>query len=52
MKQLVNTEKLIEELWGGTISEVEFTEVALDQGLSLDEINQVLNDVREEDGVL
>ena len=32
--------------------EVEFTELALDAGMSLDEINQTLNDVRGEDGLL
>lgn len=45
-------DELIDAIWAGDMGEVEFTEVALDQGLSLDEINQVLNDVREEDGVL
>jgi hypothetical protein len=43
---------LIDGLWAGDFGEVEFTELALGAGMSLDEINQTLNDVREEDGAL
>jgi hypothetical protein len=42
---------LVDALWGGEIGEVEFTETALDLGASLERINQVLNEVRAEDGV-
>jgi hypothetical protein len=44
-------EQLIDAIWSGDMGEVEFTEVALDQGLSLAEINAVLIDIRAEDGV-
>lgn len=44
-------EILIDGFWAGEFGEVEFTELALDAGMSIDEINQVLSDVREEDGV-
>jgi len=45
-------ERLVDAFWLGDVGEVEFVELALDAGMSMDEINQVLNDVREEDGVL
>ena len=50
---LTNTKRniLIDGLWAGEFGEVEFTELALDAGMSLEEISQVLSDVREEDGI-
>jgi hypothetical protein len=45
-------DELIEKFRNGDIGEVEFVEVALDQSsLTLGEINQVLTDVRVEDGI-
>lgn len=43
---------LIDGLWAGDLGEVEFTELALEAGMSIEEIGQTLSDIREEYGVL
>lgn len=42
---------LVDALWAGEVGEVEFFEVGTDLGASLEQLNQAMNDVREEDGV-
>jgi len=43
---------LVDSFWAGDCGQVEFFEVGTDLGASLDQINRVLEDVLEEDGVL
>jgi hypothetical protein len=44
-------EILIDGLWAGEFGDVEFTELGLKLGMSMEEIGQALSDIREEDGV-
>lgn len=48
----MNRDVLIDGLWAGEFGEVEFTELALEAGMSIEEIGQVMSDVREEDGTI
>lgn len=41
---------LREAFWAGDMGEVEFTECALESGMSLEDIGAFLQEVREEDG--
>lgn len=43
---------LTASLWDGSIGEVEFFECALEAGMSIKEINAILQEVRAEDGGL
>jgi hypothetical protein len=43
--------ELIDAFWQGDIGELEFWEVGLDVGINIDELAQIIDDVRMEDGV-
>ena len=43
---------LIESFWCGKIGEAEFMELGLEAGMSIGEINDMLQEVRDEDGGL
>lgn len=42
---------LIDALWNGDVGEVEFLEVSLELGADLGRINQVIDEIKMEDGV-
>lgn len=48
----MNRDQLIDAYWAGDMGDVEFTEVGLGIGMPLEEISQVMSDVRDEDGTL
>ena len=50
--QLYQYNHLVSALWEGNVGEVEFTEVALELGASLERVNQAIGEIREEDGTL
>ena len=44
--------ELIRDLWEGRISEARFTDCALHEGMSPKAVNEILAQVRQEDGEL
>jgi hypothetical protein len=50
--QLYQYNHLVSALWEGNIGEVEFTEVALELGATLERVIQAIGEIREEDGTL
>jgi hypothetical protein len=46
----MTTAQIIDAYWAGDIGDVEFTELALQAGMSTEEIGKTLAEVREEDG--
>ena len=45
-------DELIDGYWAGDFGDVEFAELALDAGMEVHEIGQIMSEVREEDGAL
>jgi hypothetical protein len=45
-------DELTADLWDGRISEARFTDCALHAGMSIADINAILRDLRNDDGVL
>lgn len=43
---------LIDDYWNGQLNDDQFADMAVNLGMEAHEIAQVMNDVREEDGVL
>lgn len=46
----MNKAVLIDGFWAGEFGEVEFFELGLQAGMSIQELSRVLDDVRSEDG--
>jgi hypothetical protein len=52
MEHCMTRDELIDAYWAGDFGDVEFVELSLEAGVEVQEISQVMWDVRKEDGTL